>query len=710
MRRAGRLGACWPSAFQTEVLRAAVSPPAEAAAAWDRLRAVLVLDDLTDPEVHRLLPLVAANLTRAGVDDPDLPRLQGLRRRTWVENELLLHRCRPALDQLRTDGVPIVFLKGVALAVEHLGDLGLRPMQDVDILVPLEHAARALDRLEELGWRDPGEIPRARLFASHHGAGLVHPEGGALDVHWHLGTPLLLPGDEARSSDDLWAAAVPLRDPRHGIDDLTLCPTDHLLHLIAHGVWGGSASTVRWAADAAVVLRGGRIGWSRLVEQATRRRIAPLVADALAFLRDELAQPIPHAPIQALRAAPTTTRERRLLRALTASIEGPEVLGGLPHLRSYWAYTRLKWSTARAARELPGFVVHVWALDRPAQIPRAALARVRRRLDRRGRPLLSGRVVARPTVGVVIPTHHRPDDLRRCLAALAAQEDAPEQVVVVRGPHDTGAADVVRAHPRPVTEVVAEATSQVARLHAGAAVTTTEVVAFTDDDAAPHADWVGRLRAWFRHADVGAVGGRDLEPGAKARGHRTRVGTLGIGGRLVGDHSHGVGPPRDVDHLRGVNLAVRRTHLRIPVGLRGRGAQGYNEVPVCLWVRQAGGRVVYDPALLVDHHLAPRDDRGADGRGAPDRARWHDDAYNQTFALVSLGATRWWARLLYVGLVGDRSTGGLLRGVVGVLQGEPVLLRELPGLWRVHREAIRDARRRPLRGVRPDEPFPATGQ
>jgi GT2 family glycosyltransferase len=710
VRRAGYLGSCWPDPLAEGLLRAAILPPDDAAAAWAAIRSQLVLDDLWDPEVHRLLPLVHANLRDVVVDDPDLPRLKGLHRRTWYENQLALHHVRPALDELHGAGITVLFLKGAPLALQHYGDLGLRPMADIDILVPWDEAARALDVLEHAGWVDTGGRSRAQLFQRYHGSGLEHPDGGQLDVHWHLGTPLLLPDDERASNDDFWAAAVPFVAPAHGIDALTLCPTDMLLHVIAHGLWAGSASTVRWVADARVVIGAGdAIDWPRLVDQATRRRIAPLVGDALRYLAEVVDAPVPAQVVDELRASQTTRRERGLLRALAGSSSGPAVPGGVTHLRAYWAYTRLKWGPARAARELPAFIADVWGLERTRDIPAAAATRVTRAVRPHPPPAAApaGRV-ARPAVAVVVPTHQRSDDLARCLDALDAQTSPPEEVIVVRGPDDQAAGEVIAGRERPPVEILIDTGTVIDRLHAAAARANAPIIAFTDDDASPHPDWIERLQEHFTDPTVGAVGGRDLQPGAPAP-FAERVGLIGPGGRLVADHSHGVGSSRDVDHLRGVNMAVRRELLRFPTGLRGQGALGYNELSMCLAVRAAGRRVVYDPGLLVDHRVAPRSEYTGGDRVNVPTARRLDDAYNQTYTLLSMRPGHRLTRMLYVVLIGDRSTGGLARCGWAALRGDWQLAGQLVPLLAVQRDAWRESRRRPLRGIAPDEPYP-TGQ
>ncbi len=705
MKRAGYLGACWPDPLTESLLRAAVLPPAPAADAWRALRPELVLDDLWDAEIHRLLPQVHANLRAAGVDDPDLQRLKGLRRRTWYDNQITLRKVRPALDVLAAEGIPVLFLKGVPLGLLHYGDLGLRPMADVDVLVPWADAPRALEALHATGWADVGGRSTADLFRRFHGSGLVHPDGGSLDVHWHLGTPLLLPDDEATSTDDFWAAAIPFVAAEQGIDGVTLCPTDMLLHVIAHGLWAGSASTVRWVADARVVIADGvAIDWDRLRDQAIRRRVAPLIGDALRYLAAVVDAPIPSSVIADLRAARSTARERRLLRALAGPTEGPAVLGGLLHLRSYWAYTRLKWPPMRAARELPDFVADLWGLDHAREVPAAAVRRVIERL--RGRhPSPTAPPTPPPAVSVVVATHRRPDHLARCLDALAAQTVAPAEVVVVRGHRDDPAAAVLAARAGRVVEVVLPVTALVERLHAGASRTTSPVIAFTDDDAEPRADWIERLQTHLTDPTVGAVGGRDVHPvagGAEA----AVVGRIGWGGRIVGGHAEGTGPPRDVDHLRGVNMAFRRHLLRLPAGLRGQGAPGYNELAPCLAVLDAGRRVVYDPDVVVDHHLAPRYEHGDGDRTHAATPKRVDDAFNQTYTLLSMRPRRRLSRLAYVTLIGDRSTGGLLRCTWAALRGDRRLAREVRPLLQAHWAAWRAARREPLRLVGPDEPWP----
>ena len=167
------------------------------------------------------------------------------------------------------------------------------------------------------------------------------------------------------------------------------------------------------------------------------------------------------------------------------------------------------------------------------------------------------------SVAVLVPTWRRPRDLARCLEALRKQRRRPDRVLVVRRPEDEETRDVLadaNGH-LPLEEVLVHETGQVAALNAGLERVTEDVVAITDDDAAPRPDWVERVAEYFdRDPRLGAVGGRDwvyhgqeLEEGSERN-----VGTVAGYGRFLSFHHLGVGSAREVDFLKGANMSLRR--------------------------------------------------------------------------------------------------------------------------------------------------------
>jgi glycosyltransferase involved in cell wall biosynthesis len=116
-------------------------------------------------------------------------------------------------------------------------------------------------------------------------------------------------------------------------------------------------------------------------------------------------------------------------------------------------------------------------------------------------------------VTVIVPTYKRPDDLRRCLDALKQQTKAPARVVVVRRDVDAATVAMLTAYDAaslPMVIRVVTAPGVVAALNEGLEAATGDIVAMTDDDAAPHPDWLERIAGHFLvNARVGGVGGRD---------------------------------------------------------------------------------------------------------------------------------------------------------------------------------------------------------
>jgi hypothetical protein len=172
------------------------------------------------------------------------------------------------------------------------------------------------------------------------------------------------------------------------------------------------------------------------------------------------------------------------------------------------------------------------------------------------------------------------------------------------------------------------------------------------------------------------------------------VGVVTPWGRVLGDHHLGAGDAREVDHLKGANMSVRRSLLALPEGLRGAGAQVSNDLAISFAVAESGLRVVYEPAAIVDHHPAERFD--GDGREHRTAGAIEDAAYNQSYVVMSLRPSVRRRRLLYQLAVGERWSPGVVRAAVALGAGEREVLRSVAPAMRAQARAFRDSRRRPL--------------
>jgi GT2 family glycosyltransferase len=286
-------------------------------------------------------------------------------------------------------------------------------------------------------------------------------------------------------------------------------------------------------------------------------------------------------------------------------------------------------------------------------------------------------------VSVVIPTYKRPESLSRCLDALACQDtQAAEILVVIRRDDeatqrvvDQYASDRIRhLHVR----IPAGRPGLVAALNAGTEASSGQIVCLTDDDAVPRPDWITRIVAAFAQDSlIGAVGGRDwvYYDGKLIAGDESIVGTVNWYGRCVGNHHLGVGPSRDVATLKGVNLSVRGELLRqlgFDTRLRGSPTEHHSELGLCLRLLRLGYRVVYDPAIAVEHYLEPR----ADGARIFAPHQVGDAAHNETLALLEhLKPTGRVAHLLVATAVGTADTPGLAQALRSLVSSGTPRLR-----------------------------------
>jgi len=125
-----------------------------------------------------------------------------------------------------------------------------------------------------------------------------------------------------------------------------------------------------------------------------------------------------------------------------------------------------------------------------------------------------------PAVDVIIPVWNRPDDIRICLTAIAAQTYPASlmNVMVVDNGSTDDTPEVVRGFPW--AKLISEPTpgSYSAR-NAGIRQGSAPFVAFTDSDCIPEPDWLEKgIAMLLRHPEAGVVGGniRLFQPGENA--------------------------------------------------------------------------------------------------------------------------------------------------------------------------------------------------
>jgi glycosyltransferase involved in cell wall biosynthesis len=127
--------------------------------------------------------------------------------------------------------------------------------------------------------------------------------------------------------------------------------------------------------------------------------------------------------------------------------------------------------------------------------------------------------VERTLVTVVIPTHRRPAELRRCLEAATAQESPfPFEVIVVDDGGTLGTGAPEPSSTRIPVRVLRVPHGGPARArNAGAAAARGEIVCFVDDDCVPAPGWLEAIVAPVREGRAQVVAGPTVNASPRDR-------------------------------------------------------------------------------------------------------------------------------------------------------------------------------------------------
>jgi len=251
---------------------------------------------------HGVGPLLGRNLARLGW--PGVPgdaraQLERGDRLNAARNALLVRELTELLGGCRDREVPVIPLKGPALAERLYGDPALRECWDLDLLVPPRATAAVRDLLAARGYAPAAESPLgaaavAPLLESTCECAFVRRRQEfryVIDVHWHVAWRWHA---EAAMLADLWAEAGPASFA--GVEVWGLSPEWELLFLMVHAArhrW----QPLKWLVDVHEICVRGGVDWERLHTKATRfgleRVLALTLGACSALLGTEIPEGLP---------------------------------------------------------------------------------------------------------------------------------------------------------------------------------------------------------------------------------------------------------------------------------------------------------------------------------------------------------------------------------------------------------------------------------
>jgi len=216
--------------------------------------------------------------------------------------------------------------------------------------------------------------------------------------------------------------------------------------------------------------------------------------------------------------------------------------------------------------------------------------------------------VTTPSVTVAICTRERPDDLDRALTAVAAQHHRPLEVLVVdNAPLSDNTRAIVARH-RTVRYVREDRRGLDAARNRALREARGEIIAFTDDDAAPEPEWLDALVSNFADRCTVIVTGltlpKSLETEAQELFERHCTFVRGFRRRVFDgqrDNPLAVGPIG-----AGANMALRRDVIRALGGFDerldgGMPTRSGGDHDLFARVLMNGHRIVYEPAAVSWH-------------------------------------------------------------------------------------------------------------
>ena len=282
-----------------------------------------------------------------------LTRLRNLYYGNLANNILLYQRLGRVLDFLREENIKVIVLKGAALAEEVYGNLALRPMYDVDLLVRKEDLPQVDKKLRLLGYStQENYLDRLKTCDNSYLNTIMmrNSMSPPLHLHWHL-VNSTIPNFTYSSKiemEKIWQEAIPVRVA--GVESLVLSPHHLLIHLSEHALKPShSLGKLIFLCDIHEAIRAyrDRLNWRLLKEEAFRFNLNRQVYHCLNLASQVLEAEVPEDILDKLKPKNTGYLERKFL---TSALR-PKASYGLSYLmqlamcQSLSQKTRFLWRT-----------------------------------------------------------------------------------------------------------------------------------------------------------------------------------------------------------------------------------------------------------------------------------------------------------------------------------------------------------------------------
>jgi hypothetical protein len=247
-------------------------------------------------DTHALGPVLYASLLHLPQARPREKQLNELRinhARWSLTNWTAFRELGDLLEFFDRGQIPVVVLKGAALAPTLYPDISLRPISDIDLLVHRADLDRAASLLAGSGFNqvvERGDRFEKRFFNEQY---FFKPSStiSRLELHWHV---LNISYYRQHAPIEwFWQRTVPFS--LNGRRAVMLDPGAQLLHLCSHLFLKHRNNHLRWSYDIALLLAryGEQIDWAELTQAAKKFKLGLALRAAIRHIYELWQVPIP---------------------------------------------------------------------------------------------------------------------------------------------------------------------------------------------------------------------------------------------------------------------------------------------------------------------------------------------------------------------------------------------------------------------------------
>ena len=216
-----------------------------------------------------------------------------------------------------------------------------------------------------------------------------------------------------------------------------------------------------------------------------------------------------------------------------------------------------------------------------------------------------------PLVTIIIPTKDAPDLLARCLKSISERTSYPTLEILLLDNESTDEEALRLMRESPVRRIHSPNPFNFSRANnLGSAAARGEFLVFLNNDTEILArDWLEQLLYYAEQPDVGAAGGllvyedRTVQHAGVALGMRgTADHTMRGFPMAVDGYAGSLACAREVSAVTGACLMIRKSLFDEIGGFNEHFFTAYQDVDLCLRLRDRGLRIIYSPRALAVHH------------------------------------------------------------------------------------------------------------